>query len=187
MYSKMRSALTLIELIFSMLIIAIVFTVVPKIIFASNKAFQLSVKEDGMYNAISLLGSISKLPWDENTIISDGEILNAGGVLCQTDGYRVGGFVGSRNCLNHASSHGMAVDDAKNSFDDIDDYNNETNFNESSSLGKDYDLNVSVTRTDDIKNIVVTVKGGARTGNFQTSFFYNSANLGYININKRAW
>ena len=184
----MRKGLTLIELIFSMVIIGIVFTVVPKMIFASNKALQLSIKEDGMYNAISLLGSISKLPWDQSTIDTRGEIVNAsGGILCQTNGYRVGGFIGSRNCLNNKTINGMVVDNNKNDFDDIDDYDGETDFEESSSSGKDYDLSVEVSRTNDIKEIKVTINGGARTGNFQTSFFYQSANLGYIQINKRAW
>jgi prepilin-type N-terminal cleavage/methylation domain-containing protein len=189
----MRNGLTLIELILSMVIIAVVFTVVPKIIFASNKTLQLSVKEDGMYNAIALLGSISKLPWDENTIDSNGTILIVNNECNTTSGYKVGGFIGSRNCignnLTQSITLGQEIGEGSNEFDDIDDFHNQTDFSETSSSGKDYDLNSSVAYEADpnIKKITVSVKGGPRTGNFQTSFFYYSANLGHTTINKRAW
>jgi len=62
-----RRGITLIELIFSIVILSIVFSIVPKIIFASNKSMQTSMKEDALFNAYTLLGSIIKLPWDENT------------------------------------------------------------------------------------------------------------------------
>jgi len=186
----MRKGLTLIELIFSMVIIAIVFTVVPKLIFVSNKSMELSVKEDGMYEAISLLGSISRLPWDENTIKSGGKILHTANNDCnKSTGYRVGGFVGSRNCID--SNYNITdpfVDE--NDSDDIDDYNNTSNYNENNATGKDYNLSTIVSYNENnksIKTIVVTVTGGARTGHFKTSVFYESANLGYIKINKRAW
>jgi len=185
----MRNGLTLIELIFSMLIISVVFTIIPKIIFASNKTLQLSVKEDGMYNAISLIGSISKLPWDENTIVSDGKILIINNECNVTSGYKVGGFIGSRNCLGNALTQ-SAIGLEGTDFNDIDDFNNITNFSETSSIGKDYNLSSFVTyQTGDnnIKEINVSVTGGPKTGNFQTSFFYESANLGYSKINKRVW
>jgi hypothetical protein len=175
-----------------MVIIAIVFTVVPKIIFVSNKTLELTVKEDGMYEAISLLGSISRLPWDENTVLSNGKILHTDDNDCNDDsGYRVGGFIGSRNCIDseyNASSLPLGLEG--NYYNDIDDYNGKDDYNESSSSGKDYNLSTTVTydaNNDNIKKVVVTVKGGAKTGNFQTSVFYESANLGYIQINKRAW
>jgi prepilin-type N-terminal cleavage/methylation domain-containing protein len=185
----MRNGLTLIELILSMVIIAVVFTVVPKIIFASNKTLQLSVKEDGMYNAIALIGSISQLPWDENTIQSDGKILIVNNECNLTTGLKVGGFIGSRNCLDNHLTQSTTLGLEGTDYNDIDDFHNQTNFSETSSSGKDYDLNSSVEYEADpnIKKITVSVTGGARTGNFQTSFFYYSANLGHTTINKRAW
>ncbi len=189
----MRNALTLVELIFSMVIIAIVFTVVPKIIFVSNKTMALSVKEDGMYEAISLIGSISKLPWDENTINSGGKILHTDDNDCSSDtGYRIGGFIGSRNCIDSDAnkSDPLGQENGDDDYNDIDDYDAEDDYNETSASGKDYNLSTSVdydADNDNIKKIVVTVKGGAKTGNFQTSVFYESTNLGYIKINKRAW
>lgn len=176
----MRNALTLIELIFSMIIIAVVFSVIPKIIFASNKSMQLSVKEDGIYNAISLMGSISKLPWDENTIQTKGGILNNCNNTSTQPYYRVGGFVGSRNCLEYNSSSlwnsslTMGQENGINDFNDIDDYNAIDSFNETSASGKDYNLSVAVgvdATNPNIKNIIVSVEGGAKTGGFKTTFF----------------
>ena len=187
----MRNALTLIELIFSMVIIAIVFSIIPKMIFASNKTLALSVKEDGMYEAISLIGSISRLPWDENTTQSGGKILHTDTDDCNSStGYRIGGFIGSRNCIDsdYNSSDILGQENGSDDYNDIDDYNDEGNYSETSSSGKDYNLTTVVSYVDDnVKRVVVTVKGGAKTGHFKTTVFYESANLGYIKINKRTW
>ncbi|MBN2781835.1 MAG: hypothetical protein JXQ66_01180 [Campylobacterales bacterium] len=187
----MRNALTLIELIFSMVIIAVVFSVIPKIIFASNKSLQLSVKEDGVYNAISLMGSIVKLPWDENTIQSRGEILHTSQNDCNSStGYRVGGFIGSRNCKDSDLNTSLVMGQEGSYLNDIDDYNGYSDFNETSASGKDYNLSVAVgvdASDPNIKEINVSVEGGAKTGDFKSTFFYESANLGHIMINKRAW
>ncbi len=185
----MRKGLTLIELIFSMVIIAIVFTVIPKMIFASNKTLALSVKEDGLYEAISLVGSISRLPWDENTINSGGKILgtSANTNECYSStGYRIGGFIGSRNCID--SDYNKSTSGQENGDDDYNDIDDYVDYDENSTQGRDYNLKVDIIDSvDNIKQIKVIVKGGAKTGNFQTSVFYESANLGYIKINKRAW
>ncbi len=201
----MRKGLTLIELIFSMVIIAIVFTIVPKIIFASNKTLQLSKKEDALFNAYSLMGSIVKLPWDENTTVSDGKILDTDKTDCNaSSGYRVGGFIGSRNCIDsnlRASSIGSDSGD----YDDIDDYSGKTTNVNMNIEGVDkniYNINVSVEyvennylsvvalNTSELKKIKTIVYPGADNNKmvgFQSSFFYYSANLGHIQIKKRVW
>ena len=187
----MRRGLTLIELIFSMVIIAIVFTVVPKIVFASNKSLQLSVKEDALFSAVTLIGYIAKLPWDEHTMATDGGILDAGGVTCNTNGYRIGGFVGSRNCLDNDGSSiwdvSAVMKKEGDDYNDTDDYNGD--MQETNGGRFDYNLSTSVTQTGDIKNIVVVVSAtDKRLGdNFQARFFYDSVNLGHIQINKRTW
>lgn len=186
----MRRGLTLIELIFSMVIIAIVFTVVPKIIFASNKALQLGIKEDALFNAITQIGMISKLPWDSNTIKTNGEII---GSSCSDSGstpyYRIGGFKGSRNCLDYDGSADWSVTMGKEdaNYDDIDDYNAQVITTSNGKVA--YDLNTSVTLGNDIKTIVVTVSSASKKlgSGFKSSFFYTSANLGQIQINKRVW
>ena len=186
----MRRGLTLIELIFSMMIIAVVFTVVPKIIFASNKSLQLSMKEDALFNAVTLIGNIAKLPWDENTMLTHGGILDAGGFTC-SNGYRRGGFEGSRNCLDNDGSAlwdvsgSMGLEDAF--YNDVDDYNGDSQVTQGGRIT--YELNTSVVQNGDIKTIIVSVStSDKRLGsNFKSSFFYDSANLGHIQINKRIW
>ncbi len=182
-----RRALTLIEMIVTILIIAVVFTVVPKIIFASNKAITLSMKEDALFHAYVLIGSISKLAWDENTLTA-GKILSTTDHTCSD--YRIGGFLGSRNCIDSAlfaSALGSEGGDA----DDIDDYNN---YLEPISVGTQnrYNLSAAVTytATQELKRITVTVASHAQNSKikqFQSSFFYDSANLGQIQIKKEPW
>ena len=182
----MRHALSLIELIFAILIIAITFVVVPKIIFASNKAVQLSIKQDGIYDALALMGLIVRLPWDQKTIDNQGEILEAGGVDCNgsTHGYRIGGFIGSRNCLYNP---GVSPDDTVNGCDDIDDFNDEACYSDASGGRIDYNLSVSVTRDKDDKNLSVEVASDdPKLGqSYRSTFFYDSYNLGQIRINRR--
>jgi prepilin-type N-terminal cleavage/methylation domain-containing protein len=57
----MRKALTMIELIISMVIIGIVFTVIPRLVIAMNQNAQTTIKEEALYNALSLMGSIVPL------------------------------------------------------------------------------------------------------------------------------
>ena len=55
----MRKSLTLIELIFTVVIISVVFTVIPKIIYVSNKSLEFSKKEDAIFNLMSKIMDIS--------------------------------------------------------------------------------------------------------------------------------
>ncbi len=196
----MRKGVTLIELIFSMVIIAIVFTVVPKIIFASNKSIQLSVKEDALFNAYSLMGSILRLDWDENTT-KEGKILDTDANDCnETTGYRVGGFVGSRNCKDTtdiASSFGQdgseSDDDESDDVDDYYDYDKNVTVNGKPRYNltvkfRYTDENYNTSTTDELKEINVTVKSvNAKSQGFKSQFFYYSTNLGHIQIKSEPW
>jgi len=193
MSSMKKSAFTLVELIFSIVIIAIVFTVVPRLMFATTKTMEVSIKEDGLFAAMSLMGNIIRLPWDENTITSEGKILDTSANTC-TD-YRVGGFLGSRNCLGSSASATPKGSFASvGSFDDIDDYDG---YATNTLNGRvQYALDVSVDyadtaltttgATDELKEVSVGVSSNSKTV-LCSSFFYYSANLGHIQINKRAW
>jgi len=196
----MRKGVTLIELIFSMVIIAIVFTVVPKIMFASNKSIQLSIKEDALFNAYSLMGSILKLDWDENTT-NAGKILDTDANDCnETIGYRIGGFAGSRNCKDTndtASSFGQDGNEASNDeSDDIDDYegydrnisvNGKPRYNLTVNL-RYTDENYKSSSTDELKEINVTVKSlSKKSEGFKSHFFFYSTNLGHIQIKSEPW
>ncbi|MEA2099031.1 MAG: prepilin-type N-terminal cleavage/methylation domain-containing protein [Campylobacterota bacterium] len=194
----MRKGLTLIELIFSMLIIAIVFSVVPKIIFASNKSMASSMKEDALFNAYTLLGTIYRLPWDENTL-SGGDILDtAESAAC--DNRRVGSFFGARNCKDSdesASAIGREEANIYNDIDDYFDYNEDVNVTDKKKyvleikinyVNKNYEINTTNTR--ERKEIVATISShddNKKMKGFQSSFVYHSANLGLIPIKKKRW
>ncbi len=133
-----RRGFTLIELIFSMVIIALVFTVIPKIIYAFNKSDIFSVREDALLNGVSMVNMISKLPWDENNTEYNDVLKTASSSAvfdCNVStGYRVGGFTGSRNCENNLSASAISSDGESdtaffNDFDDFDDINITTKLN----------------------------------------------------------
>lgn len=189
-----KPAFTLVELIFSIVIIAIVFTVVPKLLFVTTKTMELSIKEDGLFSGIALMGNIVRLPWDENTMLSQGKILDTAANTC--DDYRIGGFTGSRNCLNsNASATPKASFGSSGSYGDVDDYDG---YSTATSNGRiQYNLDVEVNYVnandfsagldpDELKEVKVSVSSSGKT-NLCTSFLFYSANLGHIQINKRAW
>lgn len=195
--TQRKRAFTLVELIFSIVIIAIVFTVVPKLLFVTTKTMEFSFKEDGLFAGIALMGNIIRLPWDSNTTSSQGKILDTSINVCND--YRVGGFIGSRNCIG---SNSVATGKANfgtitTDYGDVDDYDGYSSSTTSSTLGRiTYDLNVTVDYADKIfnasalSNEVKKVDVGVTTNSrvkLCSSFFYYSANLGHIQINKRVW
>lgn len=131
----MRKGLSLIELIFTIVIIALVFTVIPKIVFALKKSDSFAIRQDAILNSVSLMQMLSKLPWDQNNFNTT-DILHVspiGNPIFNCDPIsrlRVGGFVGSRNCQDNLGaslpfnlrSDGGEVDETN--FNDIDDFNN---------------------------------------------------------------
>ncbi len=136
----MKKGFTMIELIFSIVIIAIIFTVIPKIIYSFNKSDSYSIREDALFNGISVVNLISRLPWDEkNTIYND--ILHTQSINakfdCNSSTYRrIGGFVGSRNCEHDLNATAISSDGEGDwiYFNDIDDFND---INISSNIGTD--------------------------------------------------
>jgi hypothetical protein len=120
------------ELIFSMIIIAVAFIVFPKVIQMSAKSGTYTLKEEAMYNALALVGLMKNLPWDEKNSDYDDILLTNGDAAYEcayafadsASIYRKGSFVGSRNCrhkLNASATLGLeeaSVDEA----DDLDDF-----------------------------------------------------------------
>ena len=195
---RMRRGLSLIELIFSIIIVIIVFGVIPKILQVSNRSIQTQIKQEALFDAISLVNLIIKLPWDRNTSENDGSILNADGVLCDKDtGYRPGGFVGSRSCIEGIKNNDGEVptpnDEVQADCADIDDYNDASCYGGDTTSGglMPYNIKATINRDKDRKHIVVEVNATnedeSRIGKFKAQFFYDSYNLGWIQINKRAW
>ncbi len=194
MRPKNKAGFTLVELIFSIVIIAIVFTVVPKLLFTTSKTMEVSIKEDGLFAAMALMGNIIRLPWDGNTVSSGGKILDTDVNDCVD--YRPGGFFGSRNCLDSSAAATPKVDFGSigGLYSDVDDYDA---YAISTINGRvSYDLDVEVNYadrsflasvgSDELKEVQVNV-GATGKSNLCSSFFYYSANLGHTQINRRTW
>ncbi len=127
--SYKKGGFTLIELIFSMVIIALVFTVIPKVMYAFNKSDIFSIREDALFNGVSFANMVSRLPWDENNAkYNDILKTNSANTLFDCDtlvGYRIGGFTGSRNCKNGINASIISSDGESDIayFNDFDDFN----------------------------------------------------------------
>ena len=153
----MRRGMTLIELIFSMVIIALAFTVLPKILEVAGKSAKTTLKEEAMYNAVALMGLVCSLAWDEQNTqtvqiltVSNGDAR----YQCPYDDriddriydriYRKGGFIGSRNCKDKVGASSIGDEDGESEPDDIDDLDGEkiplTNFNNT----REYNASVKV-------------------------------------------
>jgi hypothetical protein len=124
----MRRAFNLIELIFTIVIMAGIFAVIPKIIFATNKSDSFAMKQDALFNAISLTNIASLLAWDENNTDSSSILATSDNhIPCDTSTFlRAGGFLGehTRNCKEIHSASAIGNDgETVLEFDDIDDFN----------------------------------------------------------------
>jgi hypothetical protein len=211
----MRKGISLIELIFTIVIIAVVFTVIPKIVFALNKSDEFSTKQDALFNGITMMQMITHLSWDENGTRSNDILMTSGDAHFTCDGttrYRIGGFRGSRNCENNvsvAATLGPDAEGSKNLYNDIDDFADGIDTNTSM-----YGLHVSAryiadtfmyngqNATISLSNAVmlpssnikyidinITYQGKkiAQRGTAISQFSFASANIGKFFINKRAW
>ncbi len=206
--------MTLIELIFTIIIIGAVFTVIPRIIYVSNKALEFSKREDSMFNMMGKIMDISLKEYDENNTNSD-DILVVNEppkyVLdCNaSNGYRIGGFKGSRNCLNNIGESYIPTN-KNGEYDYIEGYNgveentslygrtyyslyikvgytgewNKSNYDYAKG-SLDYDFSsVSDNNKTNIKRIYIVV---SQNGNNVSSVNYYSANIGHIRIESVRW
>lgn len=148
----MRKGLSLIELIFTIVIIALVFTVIPKVVLSLNKSDSFAIRQDGLFAGTSFLSMASKLPWDEQNV-NEADLLQVSSgdsrFDCNTTtNYRIGSFIGSRNCeQNLPASDSLRFDYGEGSdyflYDDIDDFNGKS-IDINSTTNKLYELNTSV-------------------------------------------
>jgi prepilin-type N-terminal cleavage/methylation domain-containing protein len=208
----MKSAVTLIELLISVVIIAIVFSVIPKIIYATNKSFINAGKQDGIFNAVELMHTIASSPWDKGSYETYG-ILNVNdgydALDCNASGYRIGGFIGGRNCLDverdataeqdfgdldllsidwfHTKDINASSDCTPNEFNATVKYKKfEINGNDID-LTVIYDNNISDTNSSNIKHINLQFNPSKNAQSGCIDFDYYSANLGQIGILKKEY
>jgi len=212
----MRKGLTLVELIFTIVIIAMVFTVVPKIVLSLNKADSFVIRQDAMFNGISMMKMISNMPWDKENVDSS-YILSTGSLneyfdCNKTTSYRKGVFVGSRICkedLNASTINVVPhVEDEIYSLNDIGNFNNtdinashyglhvevkyindDINYtNQTAVINIDKGSSISGTTNLKYVDINVTYQGNrGKKGKQLTQFNYTSANIGQMILHKRVW
>jgi len=205
-----RRGLSLIELIFTIVIIAIIFTVIPKIILSLNKSDKFTIRQDALFNGFSMLQMISKLPWDENNT-QNIDILHTNSINFKCDyntTRRIGGFIGSRNCKDNLNASAISSDGVSdyNLFNDIDDFNG-TDINASyyklhinikyipdsvSYSGQKAIFTLSDTlepNSTNIKMVDVNISYQGKRGAIKqiSGFNYISSNIGQMILNKRVW
>lgn len=200
----MRKGLTLIELIFTMVIVAVTFTVIPKLIQTMGNAGAQTIKEDAIYNTMTLMGKIINLPWDQSNITSNA-ILHVNSenskYECRANHYRIGGFKGGRNCVgegNITTHNATNIGKEDANYDDIDDFDGVSLNTLTPCNNKLYDLGVeieydngTVNNSTNIKYIKITTDYNStftrHDGSSCMVFDYWSYNIGQIDIKKRRW
>jgi prepilin-type N-terminal cleavage/methylation domain-containing protein len=185
----MRKGVTLVELIFTIVIIAMVFTVVPKIIYAVNKSDSFTMRQDALMNGVSMLHMISNMPWDANDtnssdILHVNSSANSAFDCDETTHYRRGGFIGSRNCEDNLSASDIN-NSLKNgndiwALDNVGDFNN-TDINITAYGSQIYELNITVDYIqDDNLSIKYSYSGNSATVDLNNSSSNYSTNLKQI-------
>ncbi len=125
----MKKAFTLIEIIFTIVIMAGIFMVIPKILMMANKNESFAMKQDAYFNAISLTKIASSLAWDENNTESLGILsTDINDIPCDAStNIRVGSFLSAngRTCQDSLSASVLGSEEGSDYlfFDDIDDFN----------------------------------------------------------------
>ncbi len=207
----MRRGLSLIELIFTIVIIAIVFTVIPKVVLSLNKADSFTIRQDALFNGVSMVSMISRLPWDEaNTNSSDILHVNSTNFICNTTTFRrVGGFIGSRNCeQNLTSSLGADGEISYDNYNDFDDFKSENNISvepyrletkvvylsdnftrNGTKITFDLSNESETNSSTSLKKLDIIVYYAGKRGDHRqlTQFSYVSSNIGQMILNKRSW
>jgi len=208
----MKKGFSLIELLFTMVIVAFAFSVIPKIIELNNKTLSYAKKEDALYILISKTIDISVKEYDENNIGYDGILLvhNPPEKILDcnlSSGYRVGGFVGSRQCPDEVYESSDFQDANEPPYDDVDDFNNYSEdiehghtkytlkatagytdeWDESSYDSQSLDFKFTSTSNDTLTNIKrVEVSIYDKKGKI-ASLKYYSANIGHIKTQSEEW
>jgi len=193
-----------------MVIIAFTFTVIPKLIQVSNKTLEFSKKEDAIFNMMSKMMDISLKEYDYNNTLYDDILLTGNNNIleCNTStSYRIGGFKGSRNCINDINESSIPNNSGDEEYDYIEGYNG---YSDTLTSGHTtYDLNVTVgytdewnssyyndtaldfnftNRSDNTKSNIKRIGIIIATNDRNISFIkYYSANIGHVKIGSVLW
>ena len=193
-----RSAFTLIELIFAIVIIAIAIVSLPIMTGVTQKGVEQNILQEAIFATSTQLMGITAAYWDErsmeDTNVSDlSRVIDIGGDCNATTRLRPGHIAQPyhRRCLESNSSNGLDATSNDNvySLDDaVSNINGATsifdNPDAAASGYKDvYTSNATISRDDDVKKITVTIKDSS--GNIITKLITYSANIGEPDYYKR--
>lgn len=169
---KRHKGFTLIEIIFTIVIMAGIFMVIPKILMISSKNESFAMRQDAYLNAISLSKIASSLAWDENNVDDLSELVTTNdNIPCDsTKHIRVGSFLSENGRICHDSLTASIVGSEEGSddyllYDDIDDFNGTEIYVTQNGINR-YKINTDVSY---LKNISYTVNTNTMTIDLNTS------------------
>ncbi len=127
----MKRAFSLVELVLTIVLISTIFVVIPKIVLSINKGDSLVIRQDAIFNGLTLTKIVSTLAWDENNtnelsiLHTDGSSIFDCNAL--TNFIRRGGFANSkgRTCNSAKQASSITSDTGEDDyllFDDFDDF-----------------------------------------------------------------
>ena len=77
----MKNAFTMIELIFAIVVIAVVMLTIPMMIQVNNKALEGNVAQEAIFLVSTVLSETTALIWDDNSIDGNATTITASGIL----------------------------------------------------------------------------------------------------------
>ncbi len=187
--NKISPAFTLIEIIFTIIIMAGIFTIIPKILTVASKHESLAMKQDAYFNAISLTKIASSLAWDEKNTDDLSILKTDNNIDCNTSTHiRLGSFLSANGRICHDSLSASAIGSEEGSdyqlFDDIDDFNG-TSIDTQAHGNRKYTITTKVAYVNNVpltlnnKNLTIDLSAGihdANTSNIKkltTTITYN--------------
>jgi prepilin-type N-terminal cleavage/methylation domain-containing protein len=210
-----RSAFSLIELIFAIVIISIAVTSVPIMTYAIGKGVENNLVQETIFGASAQLNQILSYRWDENSIDESvdanatglAKVINRAGVGSCLDNRLKPGHIAQplhRRCLDNNTTRVSAVfglDGIETVVDDIDDFNGTSgNLFTGSASGSAYkdaytysvsvssstmNGNLSPAESNDLKEVTITVFDN--NGNTISSLNSYTFNIGEVDYYKRMY
>jgi len=212
-----RDAFTLIELIITIVIMAGIFSVIPKILSATSRSDRFEAQQEALMQALSLTNLAAHLAWDANNSdhldILQTQSTNSALECNTTIRFRRGSYIGAngRMCTQPYTASALQNDGETDytAYDDIDDFDG-SDINVSGRYGIrsrvtylddsiitesadrltiDLSAATATTATTNIKKLKTTVRYTGKRGKPRNlgSFTYFSTNIGQISLANRSW
>ena len=182
----MRSAFTMIELIFAIVVIAVVMLTIPMMIQVNNKGLEANVGQEAIFVASSILSEATTWLWDNNSLPNDGNVslsrildVNGTGNVAYdriniNSSIRVGGLEEDMHRQFYSEYNATSTRPARAATDTTPPSNSfdTTAAGEQLGLKSQYDVNVTVTYVDDTPNTIfqfLTTSAGVQTNILMTN------------------